>query len=397
MWHAQRSLGYQSLIVVLPMIIKNIVLVAAVSLLLNGCIFRDRSEVYQRSGSIEPIQVPSELNSVPLEPLYPIPQVQRAEDAFYDIETDGFVIPRPEPMSAEREESKVKIQRVGPRRWVLIEAPTSQVWPLAQSYLSSVGVDVAASQPASGLIETAWVTFKAQPEQQSQYRIRIEKGVSSDTTEIHVLQREKGANESAASEWPEQSHDTEREAWLLEGMANSLAGDVANNAASLLGQSVGGQVKAELFMDDEEPALRLRLSRDRGWATLAQALGKEGFKVWGENVEQGVFYVQYNDPQQQRGWFARWFLPEPASATETAPHSLSEVLQHLAPEPEVRAQFADIEGADFGSPLESNAGYLVVMEPRDDSYVVTIRSARGERLELGHNKRLLSVIRRNLI
>lgn len=379
------------------MIIKNLVLIASASLLLNACIFRDRSEVYQRSGSIEQIQVPSELSSVPFDPLYPIPHVQRADDAFYDIETDGFVIPRPEPMSAEREESKVKIQRVGSRRWVLVEAPTSQVWPLAQSYLSSLAIDVADSQPSSGLIQTDWVTFKAQPEQQSQFRIRIEKGVSSDTTEIHVLQREKDTSAKAPADWPGQSSNAEREAMLLEGLANSLAGNVANNAASLLGQSVGGQIKAELFMDDEEPALRLRLSRERAWATLAQALGKEGFKVWDENVEQGVLYVQYRDPQQKRIWYKRWFLPEPASATQEAPYRLSEVLAHLAAKPEVKAQFAEIAGVEFGEVLENNAGYLVVMEPRDDGYVVSIRSATGERLELSHNKRLLSVIRRNLI
>lgn len=379
------------------MLIKKIALVVAVSLFLNGCIFRDRSEDYQRSGSIEPISVPEELNAAPMEPLYPIPSVQRVDDAFYDIDTDGFVIPRPEPMSAEREAAKVKIQKVGDRRWVLAEAPTSQVWPLAQSYLSSIGIDVAHSAPATGLIETDWVTFKAQAEQPSQFRVRIEKGVGSDTTEIHVLQRQSTAGAKASGEWPEESDDPEREAWLLEGLANSVAGNIDNNAASLLGQSVGGKVKAELFMDGEEPALRLRLDRDRAWATLAHALNKEGFKIWDEKSAEGVFYVQYDDPQENRGWLRRLLTPEPEASAESAPHALHKVLAHLAPKAEVEDHFADVEGAAVGAPLDDIDGYLVLMQPRDGDHVVTIRAATGERLQLARNKKLLSVLRRNLI
>lgn len=379
------------------MTIKRIALVAAITLLLNGCIFRDRSEVYQRAGSIEPIQVPDDLNAAPMEPLYPIPSVQRQNDAFYDIETDGFVIPRPEPMSAEREASKIKIQKVGPRRWILAEAPTSQVWPLAQSYLSGIGVDVVSSTPSTGLIQTDWVVFKAEPQRQSRFRIRIEKGVSPDTTEIHVLQQETAVNAGGVGEWPRESDNPERELWMLEGLANSLAGNIDNKAASLLGQSVGGEVKAELFMDGEEPALRLRLSRDRAWATLAHALGKEGFKVWDEDAEQGIFYVQYHDPQQDRGWFKRWFFPEPESASTTTPYSLEQVLQHLSASPEVKQHFNHIENANFGPALDPSIGYLVMLQPDDGDFVVTVRSATGERLDLAKNKRLLSVIRRNLI
>lgn len=379
------------------MLINRIFFLVAASLVLNGCIFRDRSEDYQRAGSIESIAVPEQLNAAPMEALYPIPSVQRADDAFYDITTDGFVIPRPEPMSAEREAAKVKIQKVGSRRWVLAEAPTSQVWPLAQSYLSSIGIDVASSNPASGLIETDWVTFKAQPDLRSRFRVRIEKGVGPDSTEIHVLQRQAATGANPATEWPQTSDSSEREAWLLDGLANSVAGNINNNAASLLGQSVGGNVKAELFMDGEEPSLRLLLDRDRAWATLAHALTKEGFKVWEENSAEDLFYVQYQDEQKPRGWLRRLLTPEPKSATQNAPYSLAKVLAHLASTEKVRKHFAEVQGASFAAPLDDIAGYLVLMQPQDNSYVVTIRAATGARLDLALNKKLLSVMRRNLI
>ena len=379
------------------MTIKKIATVIAVGLLLNGCIFSDRSKVYQRSGSIKAIEVPENLDPAPMEPLYPIPNVKAQKDAFYDIETDGFVIPRPEPMSAEREASKIKIQKVGERRWMLAEASTSQTWPLAQSYLSSIGVDVLNSIPATGLIETDWVVLKANPEIKNQFRVRIEKGVNPETTELHVLQRQVAVGGKALDAWPSISQNPEREAWLLDGLANSLAGNIDNKAASLLGQSVGGEVKAELYMDGSEPALRLRLDHARAWATLAHALDKEGFTAWGENSGKSVFYVQYRDPHDKPSWFKRWFFFADDTVPDAPPYPLTEVLQHLNASPEVKTHFIDIENIDFAPPLENSTGYLVLLQAKNGEYRVTVRLSDGRLLDLPLNKKILSVVRRNLI
>lgn len=372
-------------------------LAVAISSSLTGCIFRDRSEDYQRTGSIKPIMVPDGVSSVPLEPLYPIPDVQEQTAAFYDIRTDGFVVPRPEQMSAEGEKSKIKIQKVGELRWILAEAPTSQVWPLTQSFLSRTGINVLQSTPSTGLIQTDWVVFKADPESRNQFRIRIEKGLRPETTEIHVLQHQVTGDKATFNSWPETSTNPERESWMLDELANALAGDIENKAASLLGQAVGGDVKAELFMDGSEPALRLRVPRSRAWATMAHSLTREGFISWDEASEKGVFYTQFRDESKKRNWFIRLFTFEPASSTKEAPHTLNEVLMHLSSQEEVRRLFDDIEGVAFGEPLEKSYGYLVVLYPQGNDFIVKIRSARGERINLADNKRMLAVIRRNLI
>lgn len=372
-------------------------LAVAVSSSLTGCIFRDRSEDYQRTGSIKSITVPDGVSSVPLEPLYPIPDVQEQTAAFYDIRTDGFVVPRPEQMSAEGEKSKIKIQKVGELRWILAEAPTSQVWPLTQSFLSRTGINVLQSTPSTGLIQTDWVVFKADPESRNQFRIRIEKGLRPETTEIHVLQHQVTGDKATLNSWPETSTNPERESWMLDELANALAGDIENKAASLLGQAVGGDLKAELFIDDSEPALRLRVPRARAWATMAHSLTREGFISWDEAGDKGVFYTQFRDESKKRNWFIRLFTFEPASSTKEAPHALNEVLMHLSAQEEVRRLFDDIEGVAFGEPLEKSYGYLVVLYPQGNDFIVKVRNARGERINLADNKRMLAVIRRNLI
>ncbi len=364
---------------------------------LSGCIFRDRSEDYQRTGSIKPIRLPEGVKSVPLEPLYPIPEVHEQEAAFYDLKTDGFVVPRPEPMSAEAEKSKIKIQKVGDRRWILAEAPTSQVWPLTQSFLSRVGIDVAQSVPAVGLVQTDWVVFKVDESTKSQFQIRIEKGLRPDSTEIHVLQHQAPAAAASLGAWPAKSTDPAREAWMIEELANALAVDIENKAASLLGQAVGGEVKAELFMDGAEPALRLRLPASRAWATVAHAVTREGYLLWDEDNNRNLFYVQFQDHTKRRNWFVRLFTFEPASAAKKSPYKLNDLLTHLAPKEEARALLGDRPGVAFGEPLEKGLGFLIVLDTKGGETIVRVRDHRGLKLDLADNKRMLAVIRRNLI
>ncbi len=376
-------------------------------LMLSSCIYRDLSEDYRKADDIKSLEMPSGMAPIRQEPLYPIPDIEIREEAFYDISTDGFVVPRPEAMSAEREQAKVKIQKVGQYRWILIEASTSQVWPLTQSFLSQVGVHVLERQPSTGLVLTDWVVFKSDPTMQSQYEIRIEQGLRPDTAEVHVLQRETQANEPSQNaihpdsipQWKPVSMNLERESWMLEELANSLAGNIHNNAASLLGQTVGGEVKARLFMQQGEPLLGLKLEKDRAWATLLHSLSKEGFGLIDSSSDLGVFYASFSEDTVKRGWFKRLFTREPkASEIGDSTLKLTQLLENLDSGAAVQDVFAQLDGVRFGGEaLEGAHGYLIVLRSVDGGYNLRIRDSRGRPLELKKNKQLLSTIRRNLI
>lgn len=363
---------------------------------LVGCSSFGAVEEYQRSASIKSMGFPEGVNSVALPPLYPIPPAEVKEAAFYNIETDGFVVPRPEPMSAEREKSKVKIQKVGDRRWILVEASTSQVWPLTQNFLMQYDVGASRSQPVIGLIDTEGVVFRDDPNTTHQYRIRIEQGVREETTEVHVLQRTLPGGKGANAQWADKSLDPAREEWLLNELANSLAGNVGNRAASLLGQQVGGEIKAELFMDGKEPALLLRLDEQRAWATMAHAVNKDKFFLWDESSEQQVFYIQHEDLVPKRNWFLRLFLGEFAHG-EKRPFDVSTALSHLSETSEARSLFSHISKAQFSGALPEGKGLLVVLYKREGDVVVKVRDFAGRLLPLKENKTYLAVMRRHLI
>ncbi len=378
---------------------QKILLIGAVSiLLLSGCIYRDRSEDYQKAGSIKSLVLPEDIRSAPLEELYPVPPVAPRTDSFYDLKTDGFVVPRPEPMIVEGEGAKVRIQRVSEQQWILLEAPASQIWPLTQSYLSEAGILVERSNPASGLIETRWVEFKSDSATRSRFKIQVEQGLRPETTEVHVAAQQVPAADVRSSSWADASANNERAKTLLEDLANSLAVDIENNSASLLGQSVGGEVKARLLMEGQEPVLRLQLQNARAWATLIHALNEDEFRLWGESRAQGLLYFQYLDDDKRRGRFMRLLRGRTVHEIEVAPHSIELITEHLADDPEVRATFANTTDVKFGNALENQFGYLLrVEQTAPNAARVTLRDARGQPLEMREHKKILMEIRDNLI
>lgn len=377
---------------------RLILAIVCLSVMVAGCSSSGKIEDYQRASGIKPIEFPDSVEPVPLEPLYPIPGVRIREEAFYNSDVDGFQVPRPEPLSAERERAKIKIQKVGDRRWILAEAPSSQVWPLTQNFLMQYDMGARASVPGTGLVETEWVVFNDDPNRRHQFRLNIEQGVRAETTEVHILQRafSKDKKVSDQEPWPESSMDPSREEWVLAELANFLAGSIDNRAASLLGQEVGGDVKAVLQVLEDEPVLRLHLDMQRAWATVAHALNQEGFTLWDEDSEQKVFFVQHEDFAPQRNWFTRLLFGE-SEAERTKPYPLAEAMGQLADNTATRTLFAEKKGVSFTSSAKNGYGFLVVLKKRDDDVLVKVRDYRGRLLPLRDNKKLLLIIRRNLI
>lgn len=360
---------------------------------LAGCgIFADRSTEYREAGVIEPIRLPEDVRSVPLESAFEIPSVEVNEFDYID-EADKLVIPRPAPMSQDSEYARVKIQKVGERRWVLAEAPTSQVWPLVQSFLARNGILVTSAKPKTGEIETGWLSFKVDSQTKSRYSVRIEKGVRDESTEVHVLHQQVESDATAAA-WPATSTSAEREAWLLDELAVSIAEGITNRAASLLGQSVGGEDKIVLQRLGDEPVLDIRLDRERAQATLSHALNQEGLKLWQEDADAGLYYFGYDDPNDEPGFWKKVTFRGSDDLPEEAPAALEQLLSNMSPASQ--DWFADIEGFSVGKKAALQ-GYLLRAKVQGDVVRVRVRGSRGEPVAYPEAKRLMIVIRRNLI
>ncbi len=366
-------------------------------------VFRGRGSDYLGSGPIKKIELPEGMESVSIEPMYQVPGVSAVDEFGDTVTLEEYKVPRPLPMG-DKSEVGVKIQKLGGKRWIYLNASTAQVWPRTQFFLAETEVDVAVSNATAGLILTDWLEFSDDADNAVRFRIRLEKGIHPDTTEIHIthMTRPQSMFKEGLVElpWPQTSDDPEREAWMLKELANSLALTVDNNAASLLGQNVGGDLKAGFTRFDGEPTLQLRLPNKRAWATVSHASDREGFKIWEDRVNEGLLYVGYAPYDEDgEGFFSKLaFWSDGEALPNKAPYSMEQLLSNLKNSATVKARFSEIPGVKFSAEsLKDPMGYLIVLHEQGEYVLVNIRDTRGERLPDAHAKEFLRLLRKNLI
>lgn len=285
-----------------------------------------------------------------------------------------------------------------------MSAPPAQVWPQVRGFLSRNSLEVVYTDATSGVIETGWLRFKGDDDTKDKYRLQIEQGVQPDSTEIHVLHMsvDKDIPGSGQINWPAQSVNQERETWMMDELAATIASDTGSGqAASLLAQTIGLSDKVALDTRDGEPLLQLSLAYNRAWATVGHAVQEEGFSLWESDDVVGVFYVNFNpnfqeESEEEPGFFSGMFGDD--DVQQTTPYSLSEVLAHLQLEntAENRKIFNSINSS-AAEPLKDVPGYLVVVRGQGEDVQVRIRDGYARKLPVRDAKKLLNVIRHNLI
>jgi outer membrane protein assembly factor BamC len=359
-------------------------------------VFRSREGDYQKADNIPPLVLPAGKKSEAMGELYPIPPITAA-DFGYDPEA-SYEVPRPMPLAANLEQENVKIQRVGGESWILIHAAPGEVWPRISNFLNVNTLAVSKADIGKGIIETSWLQFKTDLTTYDRYRMQIDQGVQPDTTEIHITHMSVPVTEKPAADmgWPRRSVNAEREKWLLDELAATLASETNEGGTSLLAQDIGGSVKANLVMLSGEPLMTIKLDRVRALATLSYAAKKDGFTTFDVDGDTGLYYVQYINPEENKpGWFRRTFHiglnPKPPSTPYTLEQLKPNVPVGEALEKAPRSD-RDKEKTNPDAP-----GYLIIVTGADENFVVRVRDPYGKRLTPHEARELLTVLRKNLI
>lgn len=359
-------------------------------------VFRDRSNDYLKAEKIPPLTLPEGKKSASMGDLYPVPVIS-ATDFGYDQGME-YEVPRPMPLSANSREDKVRIQRVGGESWILIDAAPGELWPRIRNFLNVNGLNASYSNIGQGVIETEWLQFKTDPELQHTYRLQIDQGVQPETSEIHITHYSIVVSEALPADinWPKKSINPEREKWLMDELAATLANDSAEGGTSLLAQNIGGSVKANLGMLRIEPVLFIRLDRVRSLATLSYAAKKEGFITFESDTDNGLYYIGYKDPKDMKpGWFKRVLHLPHNPKLPTTEYTLAQ-LKGILPQAEA------LEGAPLSKRskekmLPDAEGYLLMVTGEQNNFVVRIRDPYGKRLNPKEARQLLTILRKNLI
>lgn len=287
---------------------KSVFVVAAASVALSGCglfgdTFRDRGTDYQLAEERPVIEVPAGLDKVSIGEVYPIPAIP--DDSLVP---GDFQTPRPSRPSDTAFEKQVKIQTLGDKRWALVQASPSEVWPRLRNVLTRNAIPAARADAPKGELETVWVNFSNDEEFSHRFRFQVEQGVQFNTTEVSVLQNQATKGDEEQAQWLTPSSNDDREKEMLRLIAEALAGDIASGSVSLLAQSIGGEAKVELLTPrGENPYLLIKLSFERAWASVAYSANRGGFTTRDQDRSAGTFYLDYQASEEEEeddGWFS---------------------------------------------------------------------------------------------
>ena len=308
-------------------------------LLVAGCgwfsddkgIFVDKSDDYLDVSENDPLVIPPGLLPGRVEDPFPIPEItDRLRPEYYPGQP-----PRPDAIYANDNRDEVRIQRLGERRWLVIPEPPTTVWPKVKQFLADNGVPLAWESPGEGRLDTDWLRVADSSYRDvirrtigegkqamdlagggDRLRIRVEPGLRERTTEVHVRYENTGfappSGEQLADLDKVASHSAEVEQEALTELGAYIAARVAEQTVSMVAQDIGAGVKSYLDIDaDGDPVLRLRLDRDRAWATVGQSLARAEIDVQEANQQAGVYRISLPEDldveADEKGFFGRVF------------------------------------------------------------------------------------------
>lgn len=273
-------------------------------------IFVDKSDDYLLVRENKPLDIPPGLDPTRVQDPFPIPQItDRLRPEYYPRRP-----PRPDAIYSNDNRDEVRIQRLGDRRWLVIPEPPTTVWPKVKQFLAENGVPLDWESPGDGRIDTQWLDVTAPSRDvirqvirdgksadsleggRDRLLLRVEPGLRERTSEVHVrYENTEFAAPSAAdvvdlTSVP--SHSAQIEQEELTELGAYIAARVAEQTVSMVAQEIGAGVKSYLDIDTGgDPVLRLRLDRERAWATLGQSLSRANVEVTDANEDTGVYRI----------------------------------------------------------------------------------------------------------
>src|SRR5687768_1823834 len=131
---------------------RRILTATAATAVLSGCtLFSDSSSVdYKSAGTLPPLEVPPDLTSPQRDNRYVVPDTARSSATL-----SGYQAERREPARAPSaalaavlpEVERMKIERAGTQRWLVVQDPPEKVWPLVKDFWQQNGFLIKLEMP----------------------------------------------------------------------------------------------------------------------------------------------------------------------------------------------------------------------------------------------------------
>lgn len=299
------------------------------SLLLAGCGLLDSKKAdYQSVKRSRPLDIPPELSAPAKDDRYTVSEASSKGTTFssYNAERSASkavgsdAVEKAAPVVVPLQTEKLRLQRAGTQRWLVITGTPDQVWLQVRRFVEARGLVVKMESPELRLVETEWAEKAVYvPEggirgqlakalgslystsERDRYRIRLEPGIEPETTDVFISHR--GVEEvyvsaeRAETRWQPRANDPELEMELLSRLIQFLGVDEKKATAIVaVGVSNAPGDRARVVESGGKLILDIDERFDRAWRRVGLALDRNGFTVEDRDRANGLYYVRYNDP-----------------------------------------------------------------------------------------------------
>ncbi len=324
------------------------ILILFVVLALSGCsgtlddaidsVVPKREAQYKSSKSLPPLEVPPDLSSATLNDSLKVPANGAGTESFSSYSNTTEKVATQGTGGVLPDLKNVRIERAGDKRWLVVSAGPSQVWPQVRDFWLAQGFLIEAEDASIGIMETDWAEQRSSIKggiiqglfervssafygvaSRDKFRTRLERGEIKTETEVYVSHR--GAEEVAVSQkgntpidseesrvWQPRPADSELEAEML-GRMLIFFGVEENTARQRIAQTRSRKSRAKLSQDGAGVGiLSLQEPFSRAWRRTGLALDRVGFTVEDRDRSRGLYFVRYVDPdrkKQEKGFLSK--------------------------------------------------------------------------------------------
>jgi outer membrane protein assembly factor BamC len=292
---------------------------------LAGCdsipVLQGKKVDYKSAGKLPPLEVPPDLTAPGTDERYAVPDISPRSTATYSAysqERKGQ--PKASGTSLLPAQDKVRIERSGSQRWLVVNAVPEEVWPVVKEFWQEQGFIITVERPESGIMETDWAENRAKIAQdpirnilskvvdslystaeRDKFRTRLERGAQGATTEVYISHRGmyeviEGGDGGNRTVWQPRPSDPELEADMLRRLMVRFGVEEAR-AKSMVAEEERQERAKILKSQDGTETLSLHEPFDRAWRRVGLALDRVGFTVEDRDRSKGLYYVRYADPE----------------------------------------------------------------------------------------------------
>jgi outer membrane protein assembly factor BamC len=300
-------------------------LVVLLAVTLGACASRtitiqDKKIEYQQAYEVPQLEIPPGLSSNSIEDRMVVPELSPNQSATYSSNAAAARAPsaRPAGDSVLPDVEGVRIERLGDKRWLVVDGEPSEVWGPVRQFWLQLGFLISREDQALGILETEWAENRADiPEgmirrvigrvpgldnlydssTRDKFRVRLEKGAAPGTTEVYLTHR--GLEQVAKGEtfvWQSRPAEPELEAELLTRMM-MFWGAEEQRVRQQMASAEPRPERARVVGDGDQDVTALMINEEfaRAWRRTGVALDRIGFAVEDRDRSRGTYRVRYQD------------------------------------------------------------------------------------------------------